>query len=149
MTEEVLVSIKGLQFEGDIDSDKIETITKGSYYKKNGGHYILYDEATEGFQQTTKSMIHIKGRELNITKKGLINVHMIFEENKKNMTNYSTPFGDILIGIDAKKVDFTETEDRMIVDVEYALEVNYEHFADCNIKMDIRPKEQGGLLRNG
>lgn len=146
MTKDVLVSIRGLQFEGEIDSDKIETITKGEYYKKNDGHYIIYDEATEGFEQTTKSIIHIKGHELNITKRGLVNVHMIFEENKKNMTNYSTPYGDILIGIDARKVALTESEERMIVDVDYSLEVNYEHFADCNIKMDIRPKEAGGLI---
>ena len=45
------------------------------------------------------------------------------------MTNYSTPYGDILIGIDAKKVDYKEEENRIVVDVDYALEGDYEHFA--------------------
>jgi len=146
MTKDVLVSIQGLQFEGDMDSEKIETITRGEYYKKNDGHYIIFEEATEGFEEMTKSIIHIKDHELNITKRGLVNVHMVFEENKKNMTSYATPYGDIIIGINAKSVNLTETDDNMVIDVDYALEVNYEHFADCKIKMDIRPKESGGMI---
>ena len=34
-----------------------------------------------------------------------------------------------------------EKENQIIVNVDYALEVNYEHFADCRIKMDIRSRE--------
>lgn len=74
-----------------------------------------------------------------------MNVHMIFEENKKNMANYSTPYGDILIGIDAKSVNYKEEENRIVVDVDYSLEVNYEHFADCSIKVDIRSKDGDGF----
>ena len=80
-----------------------------------------------------------------MTKKGLVNVHMIFEENKKNMTNYTTPYGNILIGIDARSVRLKEREERIEVDVDYALEVNYEHFADCKIKMDISAKNGEGF----
>ena len=108
MTKDVLISIKGLQFEGDLDAEKVETITRGEYYKKNDGHYIIYDELTEGFDEVTKSIIHIKDHELNITKRGLVNVHMVFEENKKNMTSYTTPYGNILIGIDANKVELKD-----------------------------------------
>ena len=82
---------------------------------------------------------------MDLTKKGLVNVHMIFEENKKNMTNYATPYGNILIGIDARSVRLKEKEERIEVDVDYALEVNYEHFADCKIKMDIRAKNGEGF----
>lgn len=146
MTKDVLISIKGLQFEGDLDAEKVETITRGEYYKKNDGHYIIYDELTEGFDEVTKSIIHIKDHELNITKRGLVNVHMVFEENKKNMTSYTTPYGNILIGIDANKVELKESEEHMKLDVSYALELNHEHFADCKIEMNIRPKERGGML---
>ena len=33
-----------------------------------------------------------------------------------------------------------EQEGHIEVDVDYALEINYEHFADCKIKMDIRAR---------
>lgn len=146
MNKDVLLSIRGLQFDGDPDCDKIETVTPAEYYKKNDGHYIIYNEVTEGFDENTKSIIHIKDHELNIMKRGVINVQMLFAENKKNMTNYQTPFGNVMIGIATDKVDLSETEDHMKVHVEYALELNHEHYADCKLDMNIRSKERGGKL---
>jgi len=146
MTKEVLLSLQGLQFDAvSADGDKIETITPAEYYKRNDSHYVIFEEAMEGFQEKTKNVIKFKENSLDLTKKGLVNVHMIFEENKKNMTNYATPYGNILIGIDARSVRLKEKEERIVVDVDYALEVNYEHFADCKIKMDIRAKNGEGF----
>ena len=146
MTKEVLLSLQGLQFDAvSADGDKIETITPAEYYKRNDSHYVIFEEAMEGFQEKTKNVIKFKENSLDLTKKGLVNVHMIFEENKKNMTNYATPYGNILIGIDARSVRLKEKEERIEVDVDYALEVNYEHFADCRIKMDIRAKNGEGF----
>ena len=101
---------------------------------------MIYEEASEGFQETTRNVIKFKENSLDLTKRGLINVHMVFEENKKNMTNYATPFGNILIGIDARKIKVSEEEEGIHVDVDYALEMNYEHVADCRITMNIQPK---------
>ncbi len=146
MTKDVLLSMRGLQFDTTSeDGDKIETITPAEYYMRNGSHYVIYEEATEGFAEATKNILKFKNHALDLTKKGLVNVHMIFEEKKKNMTNYSTPYGDILIGIDTRSVEMKEEEERIVVDVDYALEVNYEHLADCKIKVDIRPKSGEGF----
>lgn len=143
MTKEVLLAIKGLHFDVDQDDSKMETINFAEYYNKNNHHYVIYDEITEGFSESTKNIIKFKDHSLDLTKRGLVNVHMVFEENRKNMTNYSTPYGNILIGIDAKKVTCTERDEHIMVDVEYALEVNYEHLADCRIQMNIKAKETG------
>lgn len=39
---------------------------------------------------------------MDITRRGVSNVHMMFEKNRKNVTYYYTPYGSLLIGIDAK-----------------------------------------------
>ncbi|NLL78152.1 MAG: DUF1934 domain-containing protein [Clostridiales bacterium] len=146
MTKEVLLSLKGLQFDtNSADGDKIETITPAEYYKRDGSHYVVFEETTEGFDESTKNIIKFKNSSLDLTKRGLVNVHMSFEENKKNLTSYVTPYGEILIGIDARSIRLNEEKERIVVDVDYALEVNYEHFADCKIRMDIRSKESGGF----
>ena len=36
---------------------------------------------------------------LEVRKKGAVNVHMVFEPGKKNMTYYTTPFGTLQLGI--------------------------------------------------
>ena len=146
MTKDILLTISGLQFAAQDEGSEepvepVEVITAGDYYKKNDKHYVIYDEVMEGFEGSTKNTIKIAENYLDITKKGVANVHMVFEKNKKNITYYHTPFGSLLIGIDAKQVDIEETEENIDVKVNYDLEVNYEFLANCNITMNIKSKE--------
>lgn len=146
MTKEVLLTLQGLQFDQrEEDADKIEMVTVGDYFKKNDRHYVVYEEITEGFEQPTKNRLKFSDHMVELTRNGLVNVHMVFQENKKNMSNYNTPFGQILVGIDTKRVSIEEKEDNIVVDVDYALDINYEFLSDCHIKIDIRSKENSGF----
>ncbi len=146
MTKEVLLTLQGLQFDQrEEDSDKIEMVTVGDYYKKNDRHYVVYEEVTEGFEQSTKNRLKFSDHMVELTRNGLVNVHMVFQENKKNMSNYNTPFGQILVGIDTKRINIDEKEDNIVVDVDYALDINYEFLSDCHIKIDIRSKENSSF----
>ena len=78
---------------------------------------------------------------MDVTKRGTTNVHMMFEKNKKNMSYYNTPFGSLLVGINAKDVRVNETEEAIDIQVDYDLEVNYEHMAKCTINMNILPRD--------
>lgn len=146
MTKEVLLTLQGLQFDQrEEDAEKIETVTVGDYFKKNDRHYVVYEEITEGFEQPTKNRLKFSEHMVELTRNGLVNVHMVFQENKKNMSNYNTPFGQILVGIDTKRISIDEKEDNIVVDVDYALDINYEFLSDCHIKIDIRSKENSGF----
>jgi len=141
MTKDVILSISGLQFFGEEDASPVKIITAATYYNKHGKHYLLYDEVLEGFQDITKNIIKLKNDSLDISKKGIANVDMLFEKNKRNITYYNTPYGSFYIGIHASNIKMTETEDDIDVEVDYALEINHEHAADCKIKMNIHSKE--------
>ena len=141
MTKDVLVTISGLQIMSMAeDSEPVEVITAGDYYKKNNKHYVIYDEVTEGFDGTTKNIIKLQEDCVDITKRGITNVHMIFEKGKKNLTYYYTPFGSIQIGIDATSIEVKETEDEIRAEVKYALDVNYEFVGDCHINIAVKKK---------
>ena len=139
MTKNVWVSVAGMQFSDNPDGDKIEILTPGNYYKKKNHHYLLFDEVGEGMDEVTKNVVKFDASTISISKRGFTNTEMVFEENKRSMTNYVTPYGSLVMGIDAKKVDVKEEEDSISIDICYALEVNYEHLANCEIKMDIVP----------
>ena len=145
MTKEVIVTICGLQSGPDTDGEPIEMITTGEYFYKNNKHYILYEEVMEGETAPTKNRIKIAPGYMELTKRGLVSVDMLFEENKKNITHYNTPYGSLLMGIEAKKVEIAEAEDEIKVSVDYALELNEEHAADCDIKITVRSKSAGGV----
>lgn len=141
MTKEVLIKIRGLQFAGEEDNDAIEVITSGNYYKKNGKHYVLYDEVLEGSTEVAKNVIKLWDDSMEVTKKGPGTVHMIFEKDKKNLSYYTTPYGSLLIGIDTKNIQISETQQDINVEVQYGLEINYEHTADCKITVNVKSKD--------
>ena len=70
---------------------------------------------------------------------------MIFEENKKNLTYYATPFGNLQMGIAATKIAVKEEEQGLNLAIDYALEINAEHAADCQIQINVKPKVPGNL----
>ena len=83
MTKEVLLAIRGLQIAEDEQKDTVETISPGEYYFRNGKHFFLYEDVEEGQAKVTKNIIKVSKDYMELTKKGIVNVHMVFEKNKK------------------------------------------------------------------
>lgn len=141
MTKDVTVYLHSIQYgRSGEELGKIETVAAGTYYEKNGRHFLIYAEAMEGLEKPVKNKLKFEDDFLEIMKSGPLNVCMFFEKNKKNLTSYNTPYGNIALGIDTKKIHISQESDRIVVDVEYALDMNYEYYADCKIVMDIRSK---------
>ena len=65
-------------------------------------------------------------------------MQMVFSEGKKTMTDYFTPFGNILVAMDTREVNVTECEDCLGIHIAYGLEANYQFIADCSITIEIR-----------
>ena len=151
MTKDVLLSISGLhqdvtgiEAQGDEPrSEPIEVISPASYYKKNGKHYVIYDELVEGIPGKIKNKVRITdNQKLEIIKSGITNTHMVFEKDKINMTQYETPYGEMMIGVFTKDIQMEEKEEKITVHINYALDVNGDPIADCNIDIKITALER-------
>ena len=155
MTKDVLVSISGHHIDImaepedqvkalESGQDAIEVVTPASYYCRGGKHYILYDEVMEGMPGTIKNRIKITGTDsVEIVKSGLSSSHMIFEKNRKNLTYYRTPYGQMLVGVNTRNMEVSVEDERINVQVDYELDVNHEPLADCKIRLDIVSKNSG------
>ena len=96
MDKEVLIHVRGLQtIDADGDQEPVEIVVPGQYYFRNGSHYLRYEEILEDFAEPTINYIKISPKGMEVRKKGVVNVHMVFEQGKKNMTYYTTPYGTI------------------------------------------------------
>ena len=143
---EVIAAIRGLQFLEEEEGEQVEVITPAQYYLRNGAHYLIYEEVDEDNGARTKNTLKYKDHSLELIRKGAVNAHLVFEEQKKNVASYGTPFGNILIGIDTDRISMEEQENKISIQAEYSMDVNYERFADCRIHVDICPREEGGEL---
>ena len=147
MTKDVLITVKGMQaIEAGEKPEEVEVVAKGDYYYRNGHHFICYEEVQEGYDTITKNMIKVmQGYDGGSRKRGLTNTHMIFEEAKKNLTYYATPFGDMQMGISATRIDVQEQEENIDILIDYALEINDIHTADCQICVNVKPQAAGNF----
>ena len=82
---------------------------------------LIYDEDVKSFEyedellEEESSSFEMEFKNIEEELKELKEDAIRFEENKKNMTNYATPFGDIWIGIDASKIQMEEAEGQICV----------------------------------
>ena len=141
MTEDVLLSVKGLQVMEEAQEESVEVVAPGRYRFQNGKHYISYEEVVEGSKEKIQNLIKISEEVVEVTKRGFSNAHMVFEKHKQNISYYDTPFGKFLVSILAKDIQITEEQGQIGTKVEYSLDINYEHMADCSIQIQISSKD--------
>lgn len=147
MTKDVFVRLSGMQYStGEDDAEPVEVISLGTYAKKNGKHYIAYDELQDDFGQVVKNTVKIQDNCYEVIKGGPIRTHLRFEEGKSHSTFYETPYGNLVVQVHTKEVDFEEKEEELNVHVSYELEINYEKLADCRIEMCVQAKNDNNFV---
>lgn len=147
MDKDVLIHVRGLQMmDTRDDQEPIEIVVPGQYYFRNGSHYLRYEERQEDFEQPTVNVIKVSKKGVEVRKQGLINVHMVFEQGKKNMTYYTTPFGTLQMGIAATGMELNELDDELCLKVDYALDMNEEHVADCFLSVQAQPMDSRSFV---
>ena len=82
MDKEVLIHVRGLQtMDADGEQEPLEIVVPGQYYFRNGSHYLRYEEVMEDFAEPTVNYIKISRKGMEVRKKGVVNVHMVFEQD--------------------------------------------------------------------
>lgn len=137
MKKQVLVAIKGLQFDAASEDTDVELASPAEYYLKNDCHYIIYKEVMEDTKAVTRNTIKLKEHTLEVIKKGMVNVHMIFKEKEKTKACYATPFGDFILEFDTKNIILEEASEHIRITAKYGLTVNDEFLSNCNITIEI------------
>lgn len=141
MNKKVCIKIKGLHNMNSTEEDQIEVIYIGSYYKRNGKHYVKYDEPGDDGGDISHNMLKISDNEVELTANGRTGHHMVFTEGQKNTTYYMTPFGGINMGIDTSSIEVSEQQDSIQLDIKYGLEINLDYISQCHVRIEIESTE--------
>lgn len=142
------IEVRDEETKKDNDDD-LEVIHLGHYGVLNGSEYIKFDELDEDsnvIKNTIKIACNEDGSQVvELIKKGYYSTHMIFQAGKKNTTAYETPFGSLLIGIYTKNLRIKREENRIVIKLNYSLDVNYNTISECNVEICITSKLEASL----
>ena len=138
MTKDVLLSIRGLYTEGDDGEDSIETLAPAEFFVKQGVYYLFFEEIIDDNTGVTKSRIKYSDKCFELTRKGEVSVHLLFEEGKKTLNTYQMPYGNLVVGLDTKRILMIEEEEEIKIAIDYAMEINYQQVSENSIEVVIK-----------
>ncbi len=142
MTKNVIISLMGLQYAVEEEEAPIEVINFGQYYKKGEKHYLLYEETDES-GKATKCRIKVSEKELELQKRDRTNTRLLFLPGEQYLTNYETPYGGLLVGVNTRSLELYEEEEFLRATLKYGLEINGEKTGDCTLVLKVQSCEQG------
>ena len=132
MDENVVIKISGLQIVENT-GDNVEVIAKGKHYLKKDKHYLLYEEYENEENTKTSNMIKFNNDIVEITRKGQVDGKLIFQENQKKQSLYSTPMGDLLIEVLTKEIEVSDDDDDVNLKIKYQIHVDGNKVSDNEI----------------
>ena len=141
MTDNVIISIKGKQLYGEGTPDEMELVTAGTLKRDGAGGFTVTYQETEltGLEGTT-TRLHIKNGQVTLLREGSINSQMVFEEGRRHLSMYETPYGALSVGINTRRMRSTVGEAGGDLEIDYAIEIDNLVAGQNLFRMNVKKK---------
>ncbi|MEE0265589.1 MAG: DUF1934 domain-containing protein [Acutalibacteraceae bacterium] len=139
---EYLIEILGTQeIEGE-DSDKVDVTTVGQYtVAPTGNKFIRYAEYdSENLSVVQNTTIKIADNIITITRDGNYGSQLMLEIGKRHQCHYSTPMGELMIGVYTHKMDIALDENGGEMSVAYTLDFDTAVVSENTFKITVSKK---------
>lgn len=124
MEKDVIISIQGQQTYPDMEPEVIELVTEGKLENRGEEGYTLsYQESEVTGLSGTLTTIQVEPKRVTLQRVGTVNSQMVFEEGRRHLSMYDTPYGALAVGIHTRRMRSSLDENGGDVTVHYALEI--------------------------
>ncbi len=123
--DNVIISIKGKQIYAEDSPDEIELVTAGTLKWEGRGKYSISYQESEltGLEGTTTRLL-VDGGKVTLLREGNINSQMVFEEGRRHLSMYETPYGALSIGVNTRRMRSTLSDTGGDLEIDYAIEID-------------------------
>jgi uncharacterized beta-barrel protein YwiB (DUF1934 family) len=137
----VILSIVAEQTIPSGDTNRMEMMTEGRFYNKEGVSFLEYEESEASGLGGSTTLMMVSGRMVSLIRRGMSTTHMVFSEGKKSYNIYKTPVGSMEMGIWPTNMQLDIGEDTGEVMLEYELEIGGQFTGSNMISISYRPKK--------
>ena len=125
MRDNVIISIKGKQLYEEASPEEMELVTAGTLkMDEAGGCTVSYQETELTGLEGTTTRLHIQKGKVTLLREGSINSQMVFEEGRRHLSMYETPYGALSIGVNTRRMRSTVGEAGGDLEIDYAIEID-------------------------
>jgi len=138
MMKNVLIKITGTQGLGD-ETDSVELTTEGKMGIKDGKFLLTYDESELLGVKGIKTSLMVKDADTVILQRsGGYTSRLVVQKGVRNSCFYSTPQGDLMLGIFGESVSSNLTSDGGTVNMSYTIDSNLQLISRNSVEISVR-----------
>ena len=144
MEKEVIISIKGMQKYENAEPDTIELVTGGRLERDGESFTLSYQESAVTGMDGTLTTFQIEPERVTLLRVGEYTSQMVFQEGRRHMSMYNTPYGAMTIGVNTRHL-LAELDDQGgEIEIDYAIEI--DHAVAGRNTFQINVKEADGAV---
>lgn len=141
MDKSVIISIKGKQSYENVEDETIELVTEGLLAKEGEGAYTLsYQESELTGLEGTLTTFQIEDGRITLMRHGEVNSQMVFEEGRRHLSMYNTPYGALAVGIKTHSMDCRMDDHGGSIEINYAIEIEHAVAGQNLFRIQVREK---------
>lgn len=141
MDKSVIISIKGKQSYENVEDETIELVTEGLLAKEGEGAYTLsYQESELTGLEGTLTTFQIEDGRITLMRHGEVNSQMVFEEGRRHLSMYNTPYGALSVGIKTHRMDCRMDDHGGSIEINYAIEIEHAVAGQNLFQIQVREK---------
>jgi len=139
--KDVIISIKGSQGMGrdfQDDAESIELITSGEYSHGGSETVFSYMESEVTGMEGTRTTFRVDPQMVTLTREGATNAQMVFEQGKKHVFLYETPYGATSMGVDTRRLTHGLDEGGGKMEIDYIIDVDSVVVSENSFVISVR-----------
>ena len=138
MIKDVLITVVGIQGI-DGEEDTVELTTEGRFGIKDGKYFLSYDEGQIVEAGKVKTKIFINSADSVVLQRtGDINSRMEITAGERKSCFYSTPVGDICIGIYGENIELDLKENGGNINLVYTIDSDLKLISRNRVKITVK-----------
>lgn len=122
------------------ETEEICLTTIGTYTKKGGNRYIIYQEYDqETGQPSQSSTLKIMPNDsVTLIRNQIYRTNLVLEEGKRHLCQYGTQFGNIMLGVFTKSVNIALDDRGGSLEAKYTLDVDTNLASENEILITVK-----------
>ncbi|MCI8678193.1 MAG: DUF1934 domain-containing protein [Lawsonibacter sp.] len=143
MEKEVVISIKGVQKYEGTAPDTMELVTKGRLSREGESYTLSYQESELTGLEGTLTTIQVDGGQVTLMRVGEFNSQLVFQEGRRHLSMYNTPYGAMSIGVNTRHLMASLTDQGGDIEVDYTVEVDHALAGRNVFRINVKESESG------
>ena len=143
MEKNVIISIQGKQSFPGSEPEIIELVTEGKLEDRGEEGIVLsYQESEVTGLEGTLTTIQVEPQRVTLLREGTVNSQMVFEEGRRHLSMYNTPYGALEVGLHTRKIRSSLDHQGGDVTIYYALEIEHGAAGRNMFRINVRQAAQ-------